>query len=88
MSNNERLKQMFFEGRLNLLIAAVILAMAVVMHGLLPRYEVASMYDGQYVRRFDTWTGEVCVQDLTAIYNLSANYKWLCHTRTMRKVRD
>lgn len=82
MSNGERLKQMLFEGRLNGLIAAVFLAMAVVMHGLLPRYEVASMYDGQFVRRFDTWTGEVCVQDL------SANNRWMCYTRTMRKGKD
>jgi hypothetical protein len=90
MSNTERMKQMFFEGRLNGLIAALILALAVVMHGLLPRYEVASIYDGAFVRRFDTWTGEVCVQRVLGNYTYGEDARglWMCYTRTMQKPRN
>ncbi len=86
MSNVEPMKQMFFEGRLNGLIAAVLLALAVVMHGLLPRYEVTSAGNGDGVQRFDNWTGQVCLQRIRGTaseWRQNPRNLWVCHTRTM-----
>jgi hypothetical protein len=88
MSNSERMKQMFFEGRLNGLIAGVLLALAVVLHGLLPRYEVTSAAKGDFVRRFDNWTGQVCLQRIwgsESQWRENPRNLWVCHTRTMQQ---
>ena len=50
-------------GKQRVVLAACILAIGILFSGLFPRYQVTGIgEDGEFVRRFDKWTGQVCIR--------------------------
>jgi hypothetical protein len=87
VTGSERSENMFLSGQFNSIVAALLIAVGLVLNGLLPRYQIASIGEsGAYVRRFDTWTGRVCTQRMLGTeeeWKAERGNKWQCHRRTM-----
>lgn len=82
-----RIKGIFLSGQFTSMIAALLIAVGLILNGLLPRYQIASIGElGEYVRRFDTWTGRVCTQRVLGTkeqWKAERGNKWRCQGRTM-----
>ena len=55
-----RSKQVVGQAHWRLPVAILLVSMSLLLNALLPRYRIAEIQDGQFIRRFDDWTGEVC----------------------------
>ena len=91
MSSSSHWKAAFSEGRLSVVIAGFLIGLGLALNGLFPRYQVANFgEDNKYVRRFDTWTGQVCAQQLLRndVERAARESRlWVCFPREYRSAQ-